>query len=107
MSSEKKYSVYRISNNTPNAKKKTYYIVSSIDDQTHLKAVVRGMATSSTARGGIKALSKDMKAQGKDYKDNFSIVKMKGSMTKHDATIYRNQLKGKAAPAKAYNQPRS
>lgn len=108
MASEKKnYSVYRITNDTPSAKKKTYYIVSSIKDKEHLKAVVRGMATSSTAKGGIKSLSTDMKSQGKAYKDNFTVTSIRSSMTKRDATLYRNSLKGKSSTSKAYNKPRS
>ena len=106
MAEKRNYHVYKITNDTPSAKKKTYYIVSSIGDKDKVKAMVRGMATSSTAKGGAKALSSDMKSQGKAYKDNFSITSIRSGMSKHDATLYRNSLKSKSAPGKAYNKPR-
>lgn len=108
MAAEKRnYHVYRIHNNTPGAKRKTYYIVSSIQDTKHLLATIRGMRTSSTANGGAKAISNDMAAQGKKYTDNFTATSIRSGMTKHDATIYRNSLKTKLAPSKGYNKPRS
>lgn len=108
MAAEKRnYSVYKISNHTPGAKRKTYYIVSSIKDTKHLIATVRGMRTSSTANGGAKAMANDMAAQGKDYKDNFTASAIRTGMTKHDATVYRNSLKAKLSPSKGYNKPRS
>jgi hypothetical protein len=106
MAAEKRnYGVYKITNNMPNAKRKTYYIVSSIQDTSHLIATVRGMKTSSTANGGAKAIANDMASIGKNYKDKFSVTKMRSGMTKHDATVYRNSLK--AGSKKTYNTPRS
>lgn len=105
MAAEKRnYNVYKITNNTPGAKRKYYYIVSSIKDTDHLIATVRGMKTSSTANGGAKAMANDMSSQGKKYKDNFSATAIRTGMTKHDATVYRNSLK--ATGKKAYNTPR-
>lgn len=105
MAAEKKnYGVYKITNNMPNAKRRVYYIVSSITDTSHLIATVRGMKTSSTAAGGAKAISNDMAKAGKDYKDKFSVTKMRSGMTKHDATVYRNSLR--AGSKKAYHKLR-
>ena len=108
MAAEKRnYHVYKITNNTPGAKRRTYYIVSSIQDTVHLLATIRGMRTSSTANGGAKSISRDMATQGKKYKDNFSATSIRSGMTKHDATLYRNSLKSKLSPSKGYNKPRS
>jgi hypothetical protein len=105
MAGEKKnYSVYKIINNTPGAKRKTYYVVSSVKDSNKVMSRIRGMKTSSTANGGAKAIANDMASKGRDYKDDFSISQIRSGMTKHDATVYRNSLK--AGSKKTYNTPR-
>jgi len=105
MAAEKRnYGVFRITNHTPNAKRRTYYVVSSMTDPSQLMSRIRGMKTSSTANGGAKAIANDMASKGKDYRDDFSIAKIRSGMTKRDATIYRNSLK--AGSKKAYNTPR-
>lgn len=107
MADNKKYNVYRIINKRPGAKQnKKYYIISTITDENKLATIVRGMATSSTAEGGIKTVSKDMKAAGKDYRDDFDIKIVSKGASKHNATLLRNKLKAKTPPAKTYNTPR-
>lgn len=105
MAEEKKnYGVFKITNNMPNAKRRTYYVVSSIADTSRVLSRIRGMKTSSTANGGAKNIANDMAKVGKDYADKFSISKIRSGMSKRDATIYRNSLK--AGSKKTYNTPR-
>jgi hypothetical protein len=107
-SQNKKYTVYRVVNLTSGAKKnKKYYIISTITDPEKLKTIIRGMKNSSTAKGGIKTIANDMKAQGDDYREEFSITPLVKGTSKERATEIRNSLKSKTPPAKIYNEPRS
>lgn len=107
-SSNKKYTVYRITNNSSGAKKnKKYYIISTITDPDKLKTIIRGMKNSSTAKGGIKSIANDMKAQGDDYREEFTVKALVKGTSKERATEIRNSLKSSTPPAKTYNEPRS
>ena len=107
-SNNKSYNVYRVTNTTSGAKKnKKYYIISTIDDPDKLKTIIRGMKNSSTAKGGIKAVANDMKAQGEDYRQSFTVKSLIRGTSKDRATQIRNSLKSKTPPNKTYNEPRS
>ena len=107
-SNNKQYNLYRIVNTNPGKKQnKKYFVVSSVKDEDKLRRIIRGMATSSTAKGGIKSVANDMKSSGKEYKDNFTVSTIIKGTTKERATELRNKLKAKANPAKVYNEPRS
>lgn len=103
----KSYTVYRVTNTTPGAKKnKRYYIISTVSDPDKLKTIIKGMKYSSTAKGGIKAVANDMTSQGDDYRQSFDVKALVKGTSKERATEIRNSLKAKTSPAKVYNQPR-
>lgn len=107
MSKKSNYNVYRVTNTTPGShKNKRYYIISTVSDSDKLKTIIRGMSQSSTARGGIKDMAKDMKKVGDDYRQSFDVKTLVKGTTKERATEIRNSLKSKTPPTKTYNEPR-
>lgn len=100
------YNVYEIINMNDKSKnyKKKIYIVSNNPDQNDILPMVRSMAKSKTARGGIKAVADNVKSSGKEYRENFQVRKVVGSVTKHRANQIKSDHIGKAGEAKVYNE---
>lgn len=108
MAEENNYNVYRVINQMPGAKKnKKYYMISNLETEEKVMSRIRGMLKSKTAVGGIKSMSKDMKAAGEDYKEDFALKVMAKGLDKTAATKLRNSLSKKTPKGKVYNSPRS
>jgi hypothetical protein len=108
MAKEDKYKVYRVVNNLPGAKEdKKYYMISNLDSDEKVKSRIRGMLTSKTAVGGVKAIARDMKSAGDDYKEDFSLKVMAKGLNKTTATQLHNRLTKKSPKGKVYNSPRT
>ena len=99
--------MYRVINNLPGAKEdKKYYMISNLETEEKVKSRIRGMLTSKTAVGGVKAIAKDMKAAGSDYKEDFSLKVMAKGLNKTSATQMRNRLSKHTPKGKLYNKPK-
>lgn len=100
------YSVFKITNNKPGKKKKSYYFVTGVyDDPDKVKTRIRGIASSNAVRGGAKSVASDM-ARDKNYEDHFSVKKVASGLSKKSAGELRNRLKEKTPQKKSYNEPR-
>lgn len=100
------YNVYEIVNMNDKSKnyKKKIYIVSNNPDQDDILPMVRSMAKSKTARGGIKAVADNVKASGGNYKEAFTVRKVAGNVSKDRANQIKSDYIGKAGEAKVYNE---
>lgn len=100
------YSVFKITNNKPGKRKKSYYFVTGVyDDPEKVKTRIRGIASSNAVRGGAKSIASDM-ARDKNYEDHFSVKKVASGMSKKAATEFRTRLKDRVPQKKTYNEPR-
>ena len=100
------YNVYEIVNMNDKSKnyKKKIYIVSNNSDENDILPMVRSMAKSKTARGGIKAVADNVKSSGKEYREAFQVRKVAASITKDRANQIKSDHIGKAGEAKVYNE---
>lgn len=101
------YSIFKITNQQPGQKKKSYYFVTGVyTDPEDVKTRIRGIAKSDAVRGGAAQVSKAMAAAGEDYEEDFTVKRIAKGMGKKEALELRNKLKEKIAPKKVYNKPR-
>lgn len=101
------YSIFKITNNLPGTKKKSYYFVTGVyTDPEDVKTRIRGIAKSKAVRGGAATVSKAMAAAGDDYEEDFKVMRIAKGMDKTRALELRNKLKDKVSPKKIYNKPR-
>lgn len=101
------YSIFKITNNKPGTKKKSYYFVTGVyTDPEDVRTRLRGIAKSDAVRGGAAQVAKAMAADGDDYEDHFTVKRIAKGMNKTKALEMRNRLKEKIAPKKVYNKPR-
>jgi hypothetical protein len=100
------YSVFQIKNEDKKSKNRNhkFYVVSKLEEPEAVLNMVRSMAYSPTAGGGTKEISSDMKKVGKDYKEKYSVTKVKGGLSKEKANILKSTLIDKAGAPKVYNQ---
>jgi len=105
MDKSTRYDVYRITNKLPGSKQgKKYYMISNLSSEDKVKSRIRGMVTSKTAVGGIKTMAKDMKAQGDDYKEDFSLRRIAKGLDKTSAMQLRNRMTKHTPKGKLYNK---
>lgn len=101
------YSIFKVTNNQPGAKRKSYYFVTGVyTDPEDVKTRIRGIAKSKTIRGGAKAIAGDMARDGEDYEDDFTVTKISSGLSKERAEELRAKLKDKTPRQKTYNKPR-
>ena len=101
------YSIFKITNQQPGAKRKSYYFVTGVyTDPEEVKTRIRGIAKSKAVRGGAAQVSKAMANAGDDYEEDFTVKRIAKGMNKTQALELRNRLKEKIAPKKVYNKPR-
>lgn len=100
------YNVYEIVNMNKKSKnfKKKIYIVSNNSNENDILPMVRSMAKSKTARGGIKAAADNIKGSGDSYRENFEVRKVASNVTKDRANQIKSDHIGKAGEAKVYNE---
>jgi len=100
----KKYTVFEISN--VNKKSKNYgrkiYIASSYMTEENVLSRLRSMQDSKTGRGGSKEASRDIKAAGKNYDEQFRVKVVKSNLSRERA----EEVKAAAIEkhTKVYNQ---
>ena len=101
------YSIFKITDNRPGVKKKSYYFVTGVyTDPEDVRTRLRGIAKSKAVRGGAATVAKAMASDGEDYEDHFRVKRIAKGMGKTQALEMRNRLKEKIAPKKVYNEPR-
>lgn len=101
------YSIFKITDNRPGAKKRSYYFVTGVyTDPEDVRTRLRGIAKSKAVRGGAASVAKAMASDGEDYEDHFTVKRVAKGMGKTEALELRNKLKEKIAPKKIYNKPR-
>ena len=100
----KEYSVFEIGNRSTGSKNygKKIYVVSSYMKEDDILSRIRSIQDSKTGRGGTKDLAQDIRSAGKDYKEDFSVRKIKGGLSKESADALKAKLVDKAG--KVYNQ---
>ena len=100
------YSVFQIKNDDKKSKNRNhkFYVVSKLEEPEAVLNMVGSMASSSTAGGGAKEISGDMKKVGKDYKEKYSVTKVRGGLSKEKANALKSNLIDKAGAPKVYNQ---
>lgn len=100
------YNVYEIMNMNKKSKnfKKKIYIVSNNSDENDILPMVRSMAKSKTARGGIKAVADNIHSVGQGYRESFAVKKVSANITKERANQIKSDYIGKAGEAKVYNE---
>lgn len=100
------YNVYEIVNMNKKSKnyKKRIYIVSNNSNQDDILPMVRSMAKSKTARGGIKAVADNVKGSGENYREAFQVRKVASNISKDRANQIKSDYIGKAGEAKVYNE---
>jgi hypothetical protein len=100
----KKYTVFEISN--VNKKSKNYgrkiYIASSYMTEENVLSRLRSMQDSKTGKGGSKEASRDIKAAGKNYDEQFRVRVVKSNLSRERA----EEVKAAAIEkhTKVYNQ---
>ena len=100
----KKYSVYEITNSKRQSKNygKKIYVATSYMTETDILSRIRSIQDSKTGRGGTKDLAKDIRAAGKEYKDDFQVRLIKGGLSRERAEEVKASFIDKAP--KVYNQ---
>lgn len=100
----KEFTVFEITNankKSKNYKRKIFISSSSMTTETILSRI-RSMQDSKTGRGGTKELSKDIKAAGKEYHDDFKVREVKAGLSRERAEELKARLIDKQS--KVYNK---
>lgn len=100
----KKYSVYEIVNVKERSKNygRKIYIATSYMKEEDILSRIRSIQDSKTGRGGTKDLASDIRAAGKDYKDDFQVRLVKSGLSRERAEEVKASFIKKAP--KVYNQ---
>lgn len=101
---ESGWSVFEIENVNSKSKQhgKKIFIATSSMTQDNILSRIRSMQDSKTGRGGNKEISKDIKAAGEDYKEDFKVTLVDTGMERHEAEDRKASLISKHN--KLYNQ---
>lgn len=104
-----KWAVFKITNKnvTDKNKKKSYYFVTSVQKTPdEVVTRIRGMIKSKTVRGGIATIARDMRKDGDDYPDHFTVKKIAKGLSRARAEEIRSKLKSKTKTNLVYNTPK-
>lgn len=97
--SGRQYSVFEITN-TKNGRK--HFMVTSRYNEDNILSGIRTYVDSKTVGGGAKELAKDIKNDGDDYQDHFSVKTVGKGMSRQAAEKRRAEYVTKAG--EVYNQ---